>query len=146
VALSYETKDLYMGNLANKSLALTKAVIKEGWGLLVGIMSHLSRFIVMVLVFTIIFFGLKPFVSALFLLGIGLMGTGFLDNMAPMLTFLALPISLGYLVLPFWGAWLINRLMSKEHKARTRTKVIFWLILVISVVGALFKAVLSMSS
>ena len=139
-----------MKNMMSKSLWLTKSIVKESWGLLVDIMSHLGRFIAMMLVFGIIFYGLKPFATLLFFFAIGsvpdTMGSVLLDTMGPVLALLALPLSVSYLVIPFWGAWMVNRLMSKKHKARISTKVIFWLILVISVVGSLLKMLLSMSN
>jgi len=139
-----------MKNMMSKSLALTKSIVKESWELLVDIMSHLGRFIAMMLVFSIIFYGLKPFVTLLFFFAIGsvpdTMGPVLLDTMGPVLVLLALPISISYLVIPFWGAWMINKLMSKERKTRTRAKVILWLILSISVVGSLFNMILSASS
>ena len=139
-----------MKDMMSKLLTHTKCIIKAGWGLFVNIMSYWFRFVVMMSVLGIILHGLKPFATLMFLFAIGSVpdatGPVLLDTMGPVLASLALPLSITYIVIPFWGAWMVNRLMSKKHTARIRTKIIFWLILVISVVGALFKSILSMSS
>ena len=139
-----------MKDMMSKLLTHTKCIIKAGWGLFVNIMSYWFRFVVMMSVLGIILHGLKPFATIMFLFAIGSVpdatGPVLLDTMGPVLASLALPLSITYIVIPFWGAWMVNRLMSKKHTARIRTKIIFWLILVISVVGALFKSILSMSS
>jgi len=139
-----------MKDMMSKLLTHTKCIIKAGWGLFVNVMSYWFRFVVMMSVLGIILHGLKPFATLMFLFAIGSVpdatGPVLLDTMGPVLASLALPLSITYIVIPFWGAWMVNRLMSKKHTARIRTKIIFWLILVISVVGALFKSILSMSS
>ena len=139
-----------MKDMMSKLLTHTKCIIKAGWGLFVNVMSYWFRVVVMMSVLGIILHGLKPFATLMFLFAIGSVpdatGPVLLDTMAPVLASLALPLSITYIVIPFWGAWMVNRLMSKKHTARIRTKIIFWLILVISVVGALFKSILSMSS
>ena len=139
-----------MKDMMSKLLTHTKCIIKAGWGLFVNIMSYWFRFVVMMSVLGIILHGLKPFATLIFLFVIGSVpdatGPVLLDTMGPVLASLTLLLSITYIVIPFWGAWMVNRLMSKKHTARIRTKIIFWLILVISVVGALFKSILSMSS
>lgn len=139
-----------MKDMMSKLLTHTKCIIKAGWGLFVNVMSYWFRVVVMMSVLGIILHGLKPFATLMFLFAIGSVpdatGPVLLDTMGPVLASLALPLSITYIVIPFWGAWMVNRLMSKKHTARIRTKIIFWLILVISVVGALFKSILSMSS
>ena len=139
-----------MKDMMSKLLTHTKCIIKAGWGLFVNVMSYWFRFVVMMSVLGIILHGLKPFATLMFLFAIGSVpdatGPVLLDTMGPVLASLALPLSITYIVIPFWGAWMVNRLMSKKHTARIRTKIIFWLILVVSVVGALFKSILSMSS
>jgi len=139
-----------MKDMMSKLLTHTKCIIKAGWGLFVNVMSYWFRFVVMMSVLGIILHGLKPFATLMFLFAIGSVpdatGPVLLDTMGPVLASLALPLSITYIVIPFWGAWMVNRLMSKKHTAGIRTKIIFWLILVISVVGALFKSILSMSS
>jgi len=139
-----------MKDMMSKLLTHTKCIIKAGWGLFVNVMSYWFRVVVMMSVLGIMLHGLKPFATIMFLFAIGSVpdatGPVLLDTMGPVLASLALPLSITYIVIPFWGAWMVNRLMSKKHTARIRTKIIFWLILVISVVGALFKSILSMSS
>jgi len=139
-----------MKDMMSKLLTHTKCIIKAGWGLFVNVMSYWFRVVVMMSVLGIMLHGLKPFATIMFLFAIGSVpdatGPVLLDTMGPVLASLALPLSITYIVIPFWGAWMVNRLMSKKHTAGIRTKIIFWLILVISVVGALFKSILSMSS
>ena len=139
-----------MKDMMSKLLTHTKCIIKAGWGLFVNVMSYWFRVVVMMSVLGIMLHGLKPFATIMFLFAIGSVpdatGPVLLDTMGPVLASLALPLSITYIVIPFWGAWMVNRLMSKKHTARIRTKIIFWLILVVSVVGALFKSILSMSS
>ena len=115
---------------------------KKGLSFPLSIASHLGRLFIVVLVFSHIFYGLKPFVTFIFLVVIG--PELDLGTMGPVPTLLALPISISYLVISFWGAWMVNKLMSKNHNMPIRTHVIFWLVLVVSVIGSLSKMFISM--
>ena len=95
----------------------------------------------MILVFGIVLIGLEAFVTyCLFTLGSGYLD---LDYVLAMMELLSLVIVAAYLVVPIWGAWVANRLISKNRKIRRQTgsitKMIFWLILIGSLIGALIK-------
>jgi len=90
--------------------------------------------------------GFKAFVTVLFLLIIGTVNldAGWIPSppSPKALRIISSTVIIVFFIISCWEVWTVNRLMSQKHSTQISTKIVFWALLLISVVGLFFQIAL----